>query len=84
MQQVKSNQLAPEHIRLVTSTVQFWHNVSYDLKVRARLQSEDIPLLIYEAIKETDAFKSNVQVKTINASIISMLIDLMLKLSVGD
>jgi hypothetical protein len=54
------------------------------LKVRARLQSEDIPLLIYEAIKETDVFKSNVQVKTINIEIIQMLIDLMLKLSVGD
>lgn len=60
------------------------YNLSRDAKVCARLQADEMPLVIYDSIKESDPVKAQRLIKNIDSKILFILTELILKLTVGN
>lgn len=55
-----------------------------DRKVRARLQDEEIPLKIYECIKEAKPVEAGRVVKQMSEECLVLLVELILRISAGN
>ena len=62
----------------------FWLNTSIDRKVRAVLQDEEIPLKIYEFIKEQKPVEAGKVVKSMSDECLVILVELILRISSGN
>lgn len=60
----------------------FWINTSSDLKVKARLQAERLPMKLYELIRENDV-ETRI-IKEFQEEYLISIVELILRISAGD
>jgi hypothetical protein len=62
----------------------FWINCCVDLKVKARLQNDKLPIKLYQLIKETDLKGQETRViKEYQEDYLVLLVELILRISAG-
>lgn len=63
----------------------FWLNTTADQKVKARLQTEGLPLKLYELLKENDPEDMKVRViKPFNEEYLILIVELILRITAGN
>lgn len=60
----------------------FWINLTADPKVKARLQHDNLPVKLYNLIKESP--ESDQIIKSFNGEYLSLLVELIMRVSAGD
>jgi hypothetical protein len=68
----------------ILAWAKFWLNTACDRKVRARLQDEEIPIKIYEFIKETKPMEAGRVIKNMSEECLVLLVELILRISAGN
>jgi len=63
--------------------IQLLYNLSRDSKVCARLQANEMPLIIYESMKEADPIKAKRLIKNLDSKVLFILTELVLQLTTG-
>jgi hypothetical protein len=65
------------------SIAQFWLDACQDRKVCARLQAEDLPIALYNLMKEKDAKEAKRIVKDFEEDLFQLVVQIILKVSAG-